>query len=324
MQIVLNRPYAINELGRHENQEDSVFPEVGAATPETSFFLVCDGVGGHSKGEVASRAVCDAFASAIQNTGLPYFGKPCFEEALKRAYARLDAEHSHGDLPKMGTTLTFACFHRGGAFVAHIGDSRIYQFRRRGGRVDVLYKSGDHSQVSELVRAGAITQEEAASHPRRNVLTRVMQPQEESPASADVFEITDMAAGDYFFLCTDGVLESLGDGQLCEILGREVGDGQKMAAILAACKQGSRDNFSAYLIPVAHVTSGMGEKLINMLRRSGHPCPSKPRPGNPMFARRAARAWKRFRRSKAFFPIVAAVIGLVVTTLAWAIMKNSG
>jgi len=253
MQIKLNHPYALNEQGLRDNSEDSIFPEKGTATADNRFFLVCDGMGGHENGEVASRAVCAAFAAFLGSRDMTRFDRTVFDHALEYAYAWLDNEDIGNDERKMGTTLAFLCFHESGVFTAHIGDSRIYHLRRRENRVAILHKSQDHSQVGEMIRAGIITEEEAATHPRRNVITRVMQPNQKKLVCADIHESGDVKAGDYFFLCTDGIVESVNDELLCDIISRDIDDESKMDAIHEVCLEGSRDNFSAYLVSVACV-----------------------------------------------------------------------
>jgi protein phosphatase len=181
------------------------------------------------------------------------FSRKVFEKALEYVCAQLDKEDTEDGDYKMGTTLTFICFSARGVFMAHIGDSRIYHLRRRECRVDILYRSRDHSLVNDLLLANIITPEEAAIHPKRNVITRVVQPNQEKPVQADIRETKDVAAGDYFFLCTDGILEAVSDGLLCDIAGRDIDDESKMKAIHEACQKRSMDNFSAYLIPVAAV-----------------------------------------------------------------------
>ena len=249
MKIKLNHPYALNEQGRRDNPEDSIYPPKGAANPNNRFFVVCDGVGGHSRGEVASQTVCAAFASFLKDGG-EKFNRASFEKALEYAYAELDSVDTEDSEPKMGTTLAFVYFHSRGVTLAHIGDSRVYQLRRQGGHAGIFYKSRDHTHVNELVRAQIITEEEAATHPKRSVLTRVMQPNQPRPVKAEYNEITDVEAGDYFFLCTDGILESVDDEALCDIIGGEGSDESKMKAIHEACLENSQDNFSAWLISV--------------------------------------------------------------------------
>jgi hypothetical protein len=117
----------------------------------------------------------------------------------------------------------------------------------------MLHQTTDHSLVNELVRAKQITPEEALNHPRRNVITRAIQGSGR-PSSITVYITQDVAPGDYFFLCTDGVLECLRNEDLLRILSTgTLTDSQKISHIMRACFDGSRDNFSGYLIHVAEV-----------------------------------------------------------------------
>jgi protein phosphatase len=253
--IKLSPPLAFNEIGRQASQDDSVYPPVGTATPNGRFFLVCDGLGGNARGDVASGTVCHSFASFLEGRDLTGFDQALFDAALSYAKQMLDrAGGGDGDPKRMATTLTFLCVHRGGAMLAHIGDSRVYHVRpsraSREGAV-VLYRTSDHSHVNELVRAGVITEAEAADHPKKNIVTRALQPNQQAGGDADCHWTDDVAPGDYFFLCTDGVLESIDDALLCQILGGAGSDESKLETIRLTCQKGSEDNFSAYLVPIA-------------------------------------------------------------------------
>ena len=253
MQIRLNKPYALNEIGGGKRNEDSIYPEKGKATADDRCFLVCDGIGGHNRGDIASRTVCRAFAAILKETDLRNFNETIFKHSLDIAVEQLDGADTETGGRNMGTTLTFVCFHARGVFMAHIGDSRIYHLRKQGGQVGILYKSHDHSLVNDLIRAGIITPEEALTHPKKNVITRALISKQETQPKADVLETDDIREGDYFFLCTDGVLEQVNDELLCEIVARETDDKAKINAIYEACQGRSHDNFSAWLIPVAEV-----------------------------------------------------------------------
>jgi TPR repeat protein/serine/threonine protein phosphatase PrpC len=254
MQIVLHPPFALHESGGGSNNEDCIFPAKGTATVRNTFFLVCDGVGGQENGEVASRIVCDSFASFLGTVDTDAFDETVFRQALDYACRNLDAEGASTGTQKMGTTLTFICFHRKGVFMAHVGDSRIYHLRKQNGHTGILYRSVDHSYVNELVRARIITPEEAVTHPKRNIITRALQPGLKQPVMAEIHETEDVEAGDYFFLCSDGILEQVNDALLCDVIARDTDNRAKTEAIHAACRGRSHDNFSAYLIPVADVT----------------------------------------------------------------------
>lgn len=247
----LGIPYALNEIGGRSNQEDSIYPSKGSADAATRLFMVCDGMGGHENGEVASGLVCSTFARVLGDVAPADFTIERFNEALQAAYDALDANDPDPESSrKMGTTLTFLHLNDSEAVVAHMGDSRVYHIRPSESNA-ILYQSSDHSLVNELVRAEVITPEEALTHPRRNVITRAMQPNLETRYKADVRSFNDVLAGDYFFLCSDGVLETITNDMLVDILRRNASDGEKIEAIRSACAASSRDNFSAYLVPIA-------------------------------------------------------------------------
>jgi len=244
--------FALNEIGKRKNNEDSIYPPKGTATEQQLFFLVCDGMGGHENGDVASRTVCESFAFTLKNIAPESFNEKRFQETLTIAYDALDEEDNHrGGKAEMGTTLTFLYLNNQQAFMAHIGDSRIYHLRKtENGKVEILHKTSDHSLVSELLQGGIITEEEAKKHPKKNVITRAMQPNqfEKKRDKADIHITQDVMLGDYFFLCTDGILESIDDEQLCNIIAENTDNATKMKTIQHLCEAYSRDNFSAYLI----------------------------------------------------------------------------
>ncbi len=258
-----NKPYALNEQGKRQNQEDTVFPAKDAATTDTCFFLVCDGMGGHSHGEVASATVCESFAESLKDTSPEAFDEAAFNRALAYAYDELDRKETSEYGNRMGTTLTFLHLNGCEAFLAHIGDSRIYHLRTSNGKAEIVYKTSDHSLVNELLNAGIITPEEAHNHPKKNVITRAMQPHEEHRPKADVHCTTDVRAGDWFFMCSDGVTESLSDDRLLEIIAEESSPEAKIEAISELCAAYSRDNFSAYLIPVAEGIPDIAEGITD-------------------------------------------------------------
>jgi serine/threonine protein phosphatase PrpC len=261
----ISPPQSLNEIGQRHNNEDSIYPPKGAATATQHFFLVCDGMGGHENGEVASSTVCESFASSLINVKPEAFNKEVFENALSFAYDELDKKDS-GEGKKMGTTLTFLYLNNKQAFMAHIGDSRIYHLRKNeSGKVEIIHKSSDHSLVNELLQSGIITEEEAANHPKKNVITRAMQPHLEKPCKADVHITQDVRAGDYFFLCTDGVLESVSDKQLRSFIAENETSEAMIQAINDLCVEHSRDNFSAYLIPVIEGIASTEEENITVV-----------------------------------------------------------
>lgn len=254
MDIKIGLPLSFSEIGQKDNQEDFVFPSPTDVKQDDRVIILCDGMGGHSHGEVASRTVATALGQFMK-WHFPSDGvltKDVFNEGLDYAYGQLNLVDD-GAPKKMGTTLTFVCFHKSGCFCAHIGDSRIYIVRPSERRI--VYRSEDHSLVNDLVRAGELSPEEAASYPHKNVITRAMQPNQEKPAKAETRNIQDIQSGDFVFQCCDGILENLSDDKLVDILSDPAtNDVQKLAEIKNVCFGRTKDNFTCYLTPIKSVT----------------------------------------------------------------------
>ena len=262
MEITIRQPLTFSEIGRKDNQEDNVYPSGKNLTIDNRFFVLCDGMGGHDNGELASDTVCHALGNYFE-TNVPNDGiitVDYFKEALAYAYDELDKQ-DNGAVKKMGTTMTCLYLHKKGYLVAHIGDSRIYHLRPANtdlanGRLGIIYQSSDHSLVNDLLKAGELTEEEAISFPQKNIITRAMQPNLERRYKADVFSFSDIQSGDYFFLCSDGVLEQLTNERLCEILSDDsTTDEEKLEAIRQVCYDKTKDNYTCYLIPIDKVVS---------------------------------------------------------------------
>lgn len=260
--ITIRKPQCFSEIGLKDNQEDYLFPS--DATDKSRVFILCDGMGGHDNGEVASRTAAETLGEYL--TSCREVDTEVFLAALGKAYDALDAIDTGSDR-KPGTTMTCLCLNDDSYLVAHIGDSRIYHLRPSlydpsTGRGGIIYQSSDHSLVNDLLKAGEITEEEARDFPRKNVITRAMQPHLEQRYKADVYEFDDIRSGDYFFLCCDGILEQLSNETLCKIIAdRSLDDGQKLSAIKAVCDGRTRDNYTCWLIPIDKASvNGHGAK----------------------------------------------------------------
>lgn len=262
MKFQLYQPQAIHELGNRKNQEDSIYPVKGEATTDDRLFLVCDGMGGHDKGEVASAAICKGMSEAMKEmmTDHSIIQDEQFESALTKAYDSLDAaDEAHEG--KMGSTMTFLCLHKGGCMVAHIGDSRIYHLRPQTN--EVLYRSRDHSLVQQLYELGEISYNEMSTSPRKNIILKAMQPYQDERVKATIVHITDIREGDYFYLCSDGMLEEMEDDELMDIMKADTTDEEKAQELIRRTV-GNADNHSAYLIRIKAVEHEEGdENLVN-------------------------------------------------------------
>jgi len=134
MNITLEQPYAISEKGGRVNNEDSIFPLSELVDSGQKLFIVCDGVGGAEKGEIASSLACDSFQTFFSTfiEGDPT--EKLINKAVQYTEVRFDEYVAlHTEAKGMATTLTMIYVRESGITIAHIGDSRIYQFRERKG-----------------------------------------------------------------------------------------------------------------------------------------------------------------------------------------------
>lgn len=249
-------PYNLQELGQRQNQEDSLFPGVGQQTANDRLFILCDGMGGHEKGEVASATVCETMSNCILSRWNPNepLSDGLLQQAIEEAYDTLDAK-DNGEERKMGTTMTFVCFHGEGVTVAHIGDSRVYQLRSATKKepASIVFKTRDHSLVNDLIDIGEITEEEAKNHPQKNVITRAMQPCQERRAKASISHLTDIREGDYFYMCSDGMLEQTTDENLLFIIANPKKSDKEKIEMLREVTKENKDNHTAHLIYINKV-----------------------------------------------------------------------
>lgn len=203
---------------------------------------VADGMGGHGAGDVASRLAIEKLAECV----IP--GRTLSVESV---LAALDNANrfiiARDEANGMGTTITgLAALETAGGnhlMVFNVGDSRVY--RLAGGRLDQV--TVDHSEVQELVQAGALTREQARTHPRRNIVTRAL--------GSDLTLRPDhwllpAVAGDRYLVCSDGLFSELPDEEILALLA--AGDRQRAAAALVAAANdaGGRDNITAIVVDI--------------------------------------------------------------------------
>lgn len=188
--------------------------------PEHRLYIVADGMGGHSHGEVAAQLAVNSIRDFIHKTAdkdttWPFGMDNRLERhtnllkmAIRIAHdSVLRAISKDGSLYGMGTTVVGILLGGNVAAVAHVGDSRAY--RLRNGRLDQLTQ--DHTWVNEQVVAGFLSREQARSHPLKNVVTRALGG--ESDVLVDVREI-EVRAGDVYLLCSDGLTGMLSDADI--------------------------------------------------------------------------------------------------------------
>lgn len=205
--------------------------------------VVADGMGGHRGGATASHTAVEALARSFRATEAVsgVWLASAIRDANRAVHDRASGEPS---LRGMGTTLVaVSVAAEGGAWVAHVGDSRAYRLRE--GTFELLTE--DHSVVAELVRRGAITAEEAASHPRRNEILRSVGISQEVDVE---WRELDLEPGDRVLLCSDGLCGVVPDSEIERLIADGAPAEGVARAVAAANDRGGPDNITAVLAEV--------------------------------------------------------------------------
>ena len=227
--------------------------KVGSAslTESDYVFAVSDGMGGAKSGEFASRITVDKIIGLLPKSfrQRAHGGAPDFQDVLPELYLAIHRDlttlaRSYQECVGMGATLTLAWFSPGWLYYAHIGDSRLYYLAAEG---PLKQLSQDDSQVGWLRRQGKLTEREARTHPRKNILNKAL------GAGHQFIEpqigAVSCQAGDRFLLVTDGVTDGLWDHHLEEILRQPdavITPAQQL--INEALERSGRDNSTAVVV----------------------------------------------------------------------------
>jgi serine/threonine protein phosphatase PrpC len=227
------------DTGRQrKDNEDNAF----ARAP---LFVVADGMGGAQAGEVASQIAVEAFAAELPASGSPEERLATrAQDANRRIYEISSTEQ---DRAGMGTTLTAVYVDDSELAVAHVGDSRAYLFR--DGELGRLTQ--DHTLVEELLRRGKLTEEQAAEHPQRSIITRALGVDPEVDVDTRTFNAH---AGDVVLLCSDGLTSMISEKQVAAVLGEEPDLDRAAERLIAeANAAGGRDNITVVLFRLEEV-----------------------------------------------------------------------
>ncbi|HEY1213645.1 MAG TPA: protein phosphatase 2C domain-containing protein [Bryobacteraceae bacterium] len=281
----------LHETGAKRNQEDFLWPLPGTASEKDRIFIVCDGVGGSESGEVASQLIAEWVAQGLQNAPESEVGLPLINNLLEEARSRL-VEHAllKGLGKDMATTFTLLYLMKDRAYIAWCGDSRVYHLRGN----EILFRTTDHSLVHSLVRNGELTEEDARDHPQKNLLLKAIRADEPRP-EAEGHWVRDIREGDYFLLCTDGLLENISVTDVLFLLQQSEQREMYLAkAFRTYCYNKTRDNYSMYLVRVSTGTFETGASVADLPGSAGSAPAAEAGStvGSTGFARSAARLTK--------------------------------
>jgi protein phosphatase len=231
---------AVSHVGKiRANNQDSGYAG-------THLFVVADGMGGHAGGDVASAIAAKRIAEADTDYPSVRDAEFSLQQALIAANSLLaETVFEHSELTGMGTTVSGILRVGNQVAVAHIGDSRIYLFR--DGELKQI--TADHTFVQRLVDSGRITPEEAAVHPRRSVLMRVLGDVDAAPEIDTA--IFDTKPGDRWMLCSDGLSSYVTDDKMASILATvRTATGAADRLVKESLDHGAPDNVTVVLVDI--------------------------------------------------------------------------
>jgi PPM family protein phosphatase len=236
------------DLGRvRENNEDKFeyfLPEDDSTLATRGLvFLVCDGMGGHAAGQIASELTAKTFIDV-------YLNHPATEPEVALAGAVSAANRFVLDVARavpsrrgMGTTLSGLVLLQDQAYTVQVGDSRVY--RLRAGETTMLTQ--DHTYIEEAIRSGTLTPQEAETHPYKHVLTRAVGT--EDTVAPDI-ELHDSKPGDLYMLCSDGLLNHVSDEEIAATMRNEAPSNLAWKLVSMALLGGGSDNTTVMVVRV--------------------------------------------------------------------------
>lgn len=235
----ISRSQALSDVGLvRTNNEDCYL-----ADDDQHLFAVCDGLGGHAAGEIASGIAIKVLKERI--------GKNGSEPALQLGEAIIDAnmriirdQQLHPERVGMGTTLSALWIpdrDMNYGWVGHVGDSRVYLLR--DGRLEQLTE--DHSPIYRLYKEGSLNKEELRHHPQKNLIERSLGLS--STVDCDLFSI-EIKRGDLFLLCTDGLSDYLSDQDIADTLQAEDWENLGKSLVAKALSVGGLDNVTIVIL----------------------------------------------------------------------------
>lgn len=246
-------PYKIKACGRshkglvRQNNED-VWGEVSHA----SFYVLADGMGGHQAGEIAAREAVQTLCKLIEEKKHLSPVQPSLASIRKEIRHAIELANFHvykmgrnnPDLKGMGTTVCCLQFNDNGIIYGHVGDSRIYRFRKA--KLEQLTR--DDSLLRELIDQGHLSESQASEFLYKNIITKAI------GAEASIepcVHYEDVAEGDIYLMCTDGLTDMLSDKDIAKVLGKmsSVEDGVDKL-INEAISRGGHDNVTVVMLMV--------------------------------------------------------------------------
>lgn len=216
--------------------------------PDQGLYIVADGMGGHSGGEVASKIAVETLQEIVMESHAKSLSArdaliEGYEEASRRIFDK--AANENPELSGMGTTMVSAYISGKNIYIANVGDSRCYLFKK-----PYLWQlTDDHSLINEQLRAGILTEQQIKNFVGRNVITRSVGYERE--VYPDVIE-RQLIPGEMYLLCSDGLSGLVSDEKISEIFEQNPPDKLARLCLDQALANGGDDNVSVMIIQIEH------------------------------------------------------------------------
>jgi len=232
---------------RTENQDAlGMLPDDGGTLADVGgvLFVVADGMGGHRAGRRASELAVSTLLASYQPSGaseIPAALRTAVNKANERVYEEGSSSPAYNG---MGTTCTVLVLQGTSAYVAHVGDSKVYLVTPE----QITQVTVDHSRVWELYLRGVITREQARMHPERNLLTRALGQNLEM--TTDLTGPLPLQAGSWFVLCTDGLTNHVEEGEIAAMVRGRLPAEAATELVSLAKTRGGADNITVQVVQV--------------------------------------------------------------------------
>ena len=211
-----------------------------------SLWAICDGMGGYDNGEIASNLV----VSSMERLQKKLKGRDF--STIITEWSRTVNQEVYRQTLGGGCTLALLYFQTNYAYLAHIGDSRIYRLHNK----ELKRLTRDHSKVELLVATGKITEEEAQNHPQKNIITRYLGMDNDSICDATIGDRCPIIPGDIYLLCSDGITDMLDDNTVRNILISNLDASNAAQTIYnEAMRKGGRDNATIIILKILNETT---------------------------------------------------------------------
>jgi protein phosphatase len=234
-----------SDVGRQRAQNEDSY-RIAAQPDGSRLLVVCDGMGGHEAGEVASQVASDRIVEVIAASSPENPPRAIYQAFIEANQAVLEAANTRG-AAGMGTTGVLAWVMSSRCYVGWVGDSRLYQFRE-GALID---RTRDHTRVAQMINHGILTAEEARYHPDAHVLVQALggNPGAQKSFKPEVWtEPLELRSGDVVLLCSDGLYDFIEDHELYPLMeGCDYQDAV-MRLIQTANERGGADNITVILL----------------------------------------------------------------------------